>query len=48
MVVGRVQNGNCQQHVANSHDDKTPLDGALVVLGAVCYVTADKAQYIDT
>ena len=47
VVASRVHHGDSQQHIAHSHDDKTPLDGALVVLCAVGNGSADKTQHID-
>ena len=48
VVTSRVDNGNREQHIAESHDHKTPLDGALVVLGAVGNETAHETQHVDT
>ena len=46
-VAGRSQHRNGKQHVARSHDDKAPGDGAFVVLSAVGNDAAHEAQHVD-
>ena len=45
--IGLTEDWNGESDVAQCHNDQTPLDGAVVVLGAVGDDAAHKAQHID-
>ena len=46
-LCGLAEQRNSHHHIADSHDNQTPLDGLVVVLGLVGDDTAHQTQHVD-